>query len=59
VELLRRKEILVLSRTRVLRELENSQNARYRKILSSALADLETRLSDLTKTVAARAAVTS
>ena len=42
-----------------MRELENSQNVRYRKILSSALADLNAKLSELTKTVAARAAVAS
>jgi hypothetical protein len=49
VEVLRRKEILVLSRTRIMRELESSQNARYRKILNSALADLNAKLSELTK----------
>ena len=56
-ELLRRKEMLILSRTRVVRDLETSQNARYRIILMNALADLNTQLSELTKTVAARAAV--
>ncbi len=54
VELLRRKEILVLSRTRVVRELEHSQNARYRKMLNCALADLDAQLSEVAKTVAAR-----
>ena len=44
LELLRRRETLNLSRTRVLRELETSQNPRYRNLLEKALADLNSEL---------------
>lgn len=57
LDLLRRKETLVLSQTRIKRELESSQNVRYRQMLSSALADLNTQLSDLARKVAARDAL--
>ena len=45
--LLRKKESLKLSRTRVLRELETSQNPRYRNLMEKALADLNSELSRL------------
>jgi hypothetical protein len=44
---IREKENLLLSRRRVIRELETSRNERYRKILRSALADLDVKLSKL------------
>jgi hypothetical protein len=44
LELLRKRESLNLSRTRVLRELETSQNPRYRNLMEKALADLNTEL---------------
>ncbi|HVN03483.1 MAG TPA: hypothetical protein VMT86_03635 [Bryobacteraceae bacterium] len=47
LELLRKKEGLELSRTRVLRELEASQNPRYRSMMQKALADLNSQLSRL------------
>ena len=47
LELLRRKENLRLSRTRVLRELETSQNPRYRRLMEKALTDLNAELSRL------------
>ena len=47
MELLRKKESLKLSRTRVLRELEASQNPRYRNLMEKALADLNSELSRL------------
>ncbi len=47
MELLRKKESLNLSRTRVLRELEASQNPRYRHLMEKALADLNTELGRL------------
>ena len=47
LELLRKKENLELSRTRVLRELEASQNPRYRSMMQKALADLNSQLSRL------------
>ena len=47
MDLLRQKENLELSRTRVLRELEASQNPRYRSMMQKALADLNSQLSRL------------
>ena len=47
VELLRKKEGLMSSRTRVLRELRETHNPRYREMLGKALAELDARLSDL------------
>ena len=47
LELLRRRETLNLSRTRVLRELETSQNPRYRNMMQKALADLNSELGRL------------
>jgi hypothetical protein len=44
LELHRRREVLLLSRTRVQRELESSQNPRYREQLGRALADLDAQL---------------
>ncbi len=45
IAFLRQKETLILSRTRILRELETSQNPRYRLVLTKALADLNSTLS--------------
>jgi hypothetical protein len=47
IEMLRAKENLEMSRTRVTRELESSSNPRYREILRKALADLEGKLTRL------------
>jgi hypothetical protein len=47
LELIRRKESILLSRTRVLRELNTAQNPRYKAVLSKALADLDAKLSTL------------
>jgi len=47
LELLRRKETLNLSRTRVLRELEASQNPRYRHLMEKALSDLNSEITRL------------
>jgi len=44
IEKLREWEGLVLSRTRVLHQMEACQNPRYRAILDKALADLDSRL---------------
>ena len=41
------KEGLLRSRARVLHDLENCQNPRYREMLSAALADLDEKLSSL------------
>jgi hypothetical protein len=57
VDLLRKKENLVLSRTHVQRELASSANPRYRLMLQRALADLEAQINALepVKAAAARA----
>jgi hypothetical protein len=44
LELLRKKETILLSRTRVVRELDNAQNPRYKVVLTKALADLDAKL---------------
>ena len=43
-ERMRRQQALVLSRSRVLQQLEVSQNPRHREMLNQALADLEAQL---------------
>jgi hypothetical protein len=47
LELLRRREELQLSRTRVLHDLEAAQNPRYKQMLTQALAHLEQELSSI------------
>lgn len=47
----RRREVLVLSRARVERDLQLSQDQRYRDLLTRALADIEAQLSALDKIV--------
>lgn len=47
----RRLEVLVLSRTRVAKDLESSQNERYKAHLTRALADIETQISALQEIV--------
>jgi len=44
---IRKKESLMLSRTRVVREMESAQNPRYKAVLGKALADLEAQLKNL------------
>ncbi|MFB3827272.1 MAG: hypothetical protein ACE15B_10910 [Bryobacteraceae bacterium] len=53
LELIRKQETLILSRKRILRDMENSQNPRYRDMLSHALADLNQQLSEVAKACAA------
>lgn len=43
----RRKEVLLLSRARVERDLNSSQNERYKEQLSRALSDLDEQISKL------------
>jgi hypothetical protein len=43
----RRREVLLLSRSRVEKDLNASQNPRYRDQLSRALADLDMQISKL------------
>jgi hypothetical protein len=45
LESIRKKETILLSRTRVVRELNTAQNPRYRVVLKKALADLDAQLS--------------
>ena len=47
IEAYRRREVLLLSRTRVLRDIESSRNARYTEQLNRALADIEAQISKL------------
>jgi molecular chaperone GrpE (heat shock protein) len=47
LQLIRKKENLLLSRTRVVRELETAQNPRYQDILHKALAVLDSQLASL------------
>ena len=47
VNLMREKENLTLSRTRVLRDLETSKNPRYVQLLNRELKALEKRLRNL------------
>jgi hypothetical protein len=47
LEAIRKKENIVLSRTRVIHELESARNPRYKAVLTKALADLEAQLSTL------------
>jgi hypothetical protein len=44
---LRKRESLMLSRTRVVREMETAQNPRYKTVLSKALSDLDAQLKRL------------
>jgi len=46
-ERMRQREGMLLSRTRILRDIEQAQNARYREILTAALKHLDDKLSKL------------
>jgi hypothetical protein len=43
-DLLRKKDCLLLSRSRVMHDIEATQNIRYRKLLTDALAHLDREL---------------
>ena len=47
VEVHRRREVLLLSRARVKKDMQESQNQRYTDHLSRALADIEAQISAL------------
>jgi hypothetical protein len=49
LEARRRREVLKLSRARVERELQSSQNPRYTEQLNRALVDLDAQIADLSK----------
>jgi len=44
LEVIRRKETILLSRIRVVRDLKTAQNPRYKALLNKALADLDAQL---------------
>jgi hypothetical protein len=48
-ELRRKREVLLLSRSRVQKDLQASQNPRHRDQLNSALADLDSQIAELTE----------
>ncbi|MBZ5579746.1 MAG: hypothetical protein LAP40_24585 [Acidobacteriia bacterium] len=48
LDLIRKKESILLSRTRIVTELKSAQNPRYVILLNRALADLDAKLSALT-----------
>jgi hypothetical protein len=50
VETRRQSEVLLLSRARVEKQLQSSQDPRYREQLTRALADLDSQLAKLPKT---------
>jgi len=54
LELIRKKENILLSRTRVVREIESAQNPRYKVVLRKALADLDAKLSTFAAGAAAK-----
>jgi hypothetical protein len=45
LELIRKKESILLSRIRVERDLKSAQNPRYKALLTKALAELDAQLS--------------
>ena len=47
LEVIRKKESLLLSRTRIVTELKSAQNSRYIELLHRALADLDAKLTTL------------
>ena len=47
LDLIRKRESLLLSRTRVVQEMNSAQNPRYRELLGKALADLDSNLAKL------------
>jgi hypothetical protein len=47
LQVIRKKETILLSRTRVVRELDNAQNPRYKAVLTKALADLDAQLTSI------------
>jgi hypothetical protein len=51
VDTRRRREVLMLSRSRVERDLQTSQDERYKALLTRALADIEAQISALEETV--------
>jgi len=51
VDARRKREVLILSRSRVQRDLQASQDQRYRELLTRALADLEAQINAFEETL--------
>ena len=47
LDLIRKRESILLSRTRIVSELKSAQNPRYKELLNRTLADLDLKLSAL------------
>jgi len=47
LEVIRKRETILLSRRRIVHELESSENPRYQALLQKALADLDAQLSQI------------
>lgn len=47
LNLIRQKESILLSRTRIVTELKSAQNPRYKDLLTRTLADLDAKLARL------------
>lgn len=47
LNLIRQKESILLSRTRIVTELKSAQNPRYKELLNRTLADLDAKLAAL------------
>jgi hypothetical protein len=47
LQITRKRESLLLSRIRVVRDMEAARNPRYKELLTKALADLDSELSEL------------
>lgn len=47
LNLIRQKESILLSRTRIVTELRSAQNPRYKELLNRTLADLDAKLAAL------------
>ena len=54
LDLPRKRESILMCRSRVVRDIENAQNPRYKAILCKALADLDVQLAALALPAAAR-----
>ena len=48
LDLIRKRESFLLSRTRIVSELKSAQNPRYKELLNRTLAELDLKLSTLT-----------
>jgi hypothetical protein len=54
LELIRKKETILLSRIRVVRDLKSAQNPRYKALLNKALRDLDEQLAAFASVVSTK-----